>query len=84
MPGWPLLIWFVMLAVCFLTVMYNFDVLKAGVLAMCIVAVFSLVYVSNVEWEWNPSAGCVGPRRGDRSHGVTRFLCGGRLHVCRC
>lgn len=53
-PGWPLLIWFVMLAVCFLTVMYNFDVLKAGVLVVCIVAVFSLVYVSKVEWEWNP------------------------------
>ena len=52
--GWPLLIWFVMLAVCFLTVMYNFDVLKAGVLAVCIIAIFSLVYVSNAEWEWNP------------------------------
>src|SRR3990170_584765 len=41
-PGWPLLVWFIALAVCFLTVMYNFDIVKASVLLVCVVAVFSL------------------------------------------
>ena len=53
-PGWPLLVWFIMLAVCFLTVMYNFDIIKASVLLVCVVAVFSLAYIANVQWEWNP------------------------------
>jgi hypothetical protein len=53
-PGWPLLVWFILLAVCFLTVMYNFNIVKAGVLVVCVVAVISLAYVANVEWEWNP------------------------------
>ena len=52
--GWPLLAWFILLAVCFLTVIYNFNIVKAGVLIVCIVAVLSLAYVSNAEWEWNP------------------------------
>jgi hypothetical protein len=56
-PGWPLLVWFVMLAVCFLTVMYNFDILKAGILLVCIIAVFGLAYISNTEWHWNPLQG---------------------------
>jgi hypothetical protein len=53
-PGWPLLVWFIMLAVCFLTVMYNFDIIKASVLLVCVVAVFSLAYIANAQWEWNP------------------------------
>ncbi len=53
-PGWPLLIWFILLAVCFLTVIYNFDILKAGVLGICVVAVFGLTYISRSEWAWNP------------------------------
>jgi hypothetical protein len=53
-PGWPLLIWFVMLTVCFLTVMYNFDILKTAVLIVCLVALFGLAYISNAEWHWNP------------------------------
>ncbi len=53
-PGWPLLVWFVLLIGCFLTVMYNFDIVKAGILAVCVIAVFSLAYVSNTEWAWNP------------------------------
>lgn len=56
-PGWPLLVWFIMLTVCFLTVMYNFDVLKAGVLLVCLVAVFGLAYISTMEWAWNPLSG---------------------------
>ncbi len=51
--GWPLLVWFIALTVCFLTVMYNFDIVKAAILLVCIVAVFSLAYISSVEWKWN-------------------------------
>jgi len=53
-PGWPLFIWFIMLIVCFLTVMYNFDVFKVGILLISLIAVLSLVYISNLEWHWNP------------------------------
>ncbi len=52
--GWPLLIWFAMLVICFLTVMYDFDILKAGVLLVSMIALFSLAYVSNLEWHFNP------------------------------
>ena len=52
--GWPLLVWFILLAVCFLTVIYNFDIIKATVLLISVVAVFSLAYIANVQWEWNP------------------------------
>ena len=53
-PGWPLLVWFILLAVCFLTVIYNFDIIKASVLLVCVVAVFSLAYIANTQWHWNP------------------------------
>lgn len=53
LPGWPLLVWFLLLAFCFLTVIYNFDVLKGSVLVVCVIAVLSLAYVANSEWEWN-------------------------------
>ncbi len=53
-PGWPLLVWFILLAICFLTVIYNFNIVKAGVLVVCVVAVLSMAYVANTEWEWNP------------------------------
>ena len=52
-PGWLLLIWFLLLATCFLTVIYNFNIVKGAVLLVCIVAVLSLAYVANSEWEWN-------------------------------
>ena len=53
-----------MLAVCFLTVMYNFDIFKAGVLLVCLVAVFGLAYISNLEWHWNPLRGLAHHIRG--------------------
>lgn len=56
-PGWPLFVWFVLLATCFLTVIYNFDIIKAAVLLVCVVAAFSLGYIANVQWEWNPLRG---------------------------
>ncbi len=52
-PGWMLLIWFILMAVCFLTVIYNFNIIKATVLIVCMIAVLSLSYVANSEWEWN-------------------------------
>jgi hypothetical protein len=52
--GWPLLVWFVMLSICFFTVIYNFDILKAGVLLISIAAIFGLAYISTTEWAWNP------------------------------
>lgn len=52
--GWPLLTWFVLLAICFLTVIYNFDIIKASVLLVCIVAVFGLAYIAHAQWNWNP------------------------------
>lgn len=51
--GWLLLIWFLLLAVCFLTVIYNFNIVRASVLLVCVVAVLSLAYVANSEWKWN-------------------------------
>jgi hypothetical protein len=52
--GWSLFVWFILLAVCFLTVMYNFDILKAGVLLVCVIAAISMGYVATTELEWNP------------------------------
>ncbi len=67
-PGWPLLIWFIMLTVCFLTVMYNFDIFKAGILLVSLVAVFGLAYISNMEWHWNPLRGLAHHIRGLERH----------------
>jgi hypothetical protein len=54
-PGWPLLVWFVMLAVCFLTVMYNFDILKAAILGIALIAVGGIAFFSTIQWHWNPA-----------------------------
>lgn len=56
-PGWPLLVWFILLMLCFLTVMYNFDIFKVGVLVISLIAVFGIAYVSTSEWQWNPLRG---------------------------
>ena len=40
--GWPVLIWFIMLCICFLTVIYNFDIFKASILFVSVAAVFGL------------------------------------------
>lgn len=52
--GWPLLAWFILLSVCFLTVMYNFDILKSAVLLIAIIAVAALAYISKLQFDWNP------------------------------
>ena len=63
--GWPVLIWYILLCLCFLTVIYNFDIFKAGILIVSIVAVFGLAYISTAKWEWNPLA-----RVGDYVRGL--------------
>lgn len=52
--GWPLLIWFIMLALCILTVLYDFDIFKTAILLVTVAAIFGLAYISKSEWEWNP------------------------------
>ena len=52
--GWLLLIWFALLLICFLTIMYNFDVIKASVLALAMAAFMGLAYFSTMEFELNP------------------------------
>jgi len=53
-PGWPLLVWFILLAICFLTVMYNFDIIKGMVLLISVIALFGLAYIAHAQWDWNP------------------------------
>ena len=52
--GFLLLAWFVGLAVCYLTVMYNFNVIRSAILSVAVVALFGLAYFSTVELAWNP------------------------------
>jgi len=52
--GWPLLSWYILLAVCFFTVMYNFDIIKMTVLVVAVIAVVALSYIAIQRWAWNP------------------------------
>lgn len=52
--GWALLIWFVALFVCYVTILYNLDVVRCGILATGIVAFFGMAHFSTVELAWNP------------------------------
>jgi hypothetical protein len=72
-PGWPLLIWFIMLTICFLTVMYNFDIFKVAILLVSLIAVFGLAYISNMEWHWNPLRGLARHIRGLEASVSTGF-----------
>ena len=38
--GWALLVWFVALFVCYITILYNFDIIRCSILATGIVAFF--------------------------------------------
>lgn len=52
--GWALLIWFVMLFVCYVTILYNLDVVRCAILATGIVAFFGMAHFATVEFAWNP------------------------------
>ena len=52
--GFLLLAWFAGLAVCYLTIMYNFNVIRTAILGIGLIALFGLAYVATVEFAWNP------------------------------
>ena len=52
--GWALLAWFVALFVCYITILYNFDIIRCSILATGIVAFFGLAHFSTVDLAWNP------------------------------
>ncbi len=54
--SWLLLYWFIGLLVCFVTVMYNFNVLRTAMLAIGVVALLGVAYISTIELSWNPLA----------------------------
>ena len=54
--GWLLLAWFAGLAVCYLTIMYNFNVIRTAILGVGLVALFGLAFIATVEFAWNPLA----------------------------
>lgn len=52
--GWALLVWFVALFVCYITILYNFDIIRCTILATGIVAFFGMAHFATVELAWNP------------------------------
>jgi uncharacterized membrane protein YgcG len=52
--GWVLLSWFILLFICFLTIMYNFDVIKTAILGVGVVAVLGLSYIASMKFSWSP------------------------------
>ena len=52
--GWALLVWFVALFVCYITILYNFDIIRCSILATGIVAFFGMAHFATVELAWNP------------------------------
>ncbi len=52
--GWLLLAWFLGLTICYLTIMYDFDVIKSATLGIGVVATLGLAYFATVEFAWNP------------------------------
>ncbi|MFT4555265.1 MAG: hypothetical protein ACKVII_09760 [Planctomycetales bacterium] len=52
--GWALLVWFVALFVCYITILYNFDIIRCSILATGIVAFFGMAHFATVEFAWNP------------------------------
>ena len=54
--GWALCVWFAALFVCYVTILYNLDIFRCGVLGIGILAFFGLAHVSMVELAWNPLA----------------------------
>lgn len=52
--GWALLIWFVALFLCYVTILYNLDVVRCAVLAVGLIAFFGMAHMATVELSWNP------------------------------
>jgi hypothetical protein len=58
--GFLLLAWLAALAVCYLTIMYNFNVIRTAILGVALVAMFGLAYIATVEFAWNPMTAVAG------------------------
>jgi len=58
--GFLLLAWFAGLAVCYLTIMYNFNVVRTAILGVGLVALFGMAFVATVEFAWNPLTAVAG------------------------
>jgi len=58
--GWALLIWFVALFLCYVTILYNLDVIRCAVLAVGLVAFFGMAHMATVELAWNPLTAVAG------------------------
>jgi len=58
--GYLLLAWFAALAVCYLTIMYNFNVIRTAMLGVGLVALFGLAFIATVEFAWNPLTAVAG------------------------
>ena len=54
--GWLLLLWFIGLFICYMTVMYNFNVVRSSILATGVLAFLGATYFSTIELAWNPLA----------------------------
>lgn len=58
--GWALLIWFVALFLCYVTILYNLDVIRCAVLGVGLVAFFGMAHMATVELAWNPLTAVAG------------------------
>ena len=52
--GWALLVWFVALFLCYVTILYNLDVVRCAILAVGLIAFFGMAHMATVELAWNP------------------------------
>ncbi|QDU94350.1 hypothetical protein [Lignipirellula cremea] len=53
-PNWLLLVWFILLVVCYVTIMYNFDVVRTAILGVSILALMGGAYFSTIQFTLNP------------------------------
>ncbi len=54
--GLLLFYWFIALIVCFVAVLYNFNIIRTTVLAVAVIALLGASYFSTIELAWNPLA----------------------------
>ena len=57
--GWLTMVWFLGLGVCYLTTMHNFNVLRTGILLICVCAMLGGSYFATHEFEIDFVAGVI-------------------------
>ena len=72
--GFVLLAWFVSLFVCFMTIMYNFNVIRSAVLVTGLIAFFGLAYFATVRILVESACRDCQPCRSARSRSQLRLL----------